>query len=55
LRYEAWITQQKGKQNKSSSSRLNNSMSNDENKKQKLKKTLKKIGLKPGSSSKLAD
>jgi hypothetical protein len=43
LRYEARITQQKGKQSKSRNFRPNNSMSNDENeeKNQLLKKTLK--------------
>jgi len=56
LRYEAKITQQKEKYNKSRSSRPNNSMLNDENKKKnKLEKTLKKIELKPGSLSKLVD
>jgi len=55
LRYEARITQQKGKYNKSRSSRPNNSMLNDENEKKKLEKTLKKIELKPGSLSKLVD
>jgi hypothetical protein len=34
-RYEVGITQQKGKQNISQNSRLNNSMSNDENENEK--------------------
>jgi hypothetical protein len=43
LRYEARITQQKGKQSKSRNFRPNNSMLNDENeeKNQLFKKTLK--------------
>jgi hypothetical protein len=55
MRYVTGITQQKGKQNKSRSSRPNNSMSDDENEKKNLKRTAKKIKLKPSSSSKLVD
>jgi hypothetical protein len=43
------------KHNKSRSSRLYNSTSNDETKKKNTKKDLKKIKLKPGSSPKLMD